>query len=160
MKVYTVQHNNFLNIRDLDGFIAPEYHESEAFFKKNKNDFYYNENCTQALLWMKNEYAKFTKRSQVEDFYLIWVWPTIQSIDWRYIPKDYSVYEFEVPAKEYKSAILWSNFIDWHLPLNGYEKEHWSNIFDINVKLNKKEAQGVTTRLNTHWLCRRIKKEK
>lgn len=140
MKIYTVQNKHFLNNEP----IKP---------KKSKNSIFTNTVTIKALNFMKRHYRK-----DCPD--LIWVWPQFKYIDFEYFDKDEVLFVFEVPKSEYKK-ILWSDYMEWHMPLNDYYGDEFSidNLFNVNpLKAKGKVIQGVTDHLKKEWLVKIIKK--
>lgn len=145
MKVYTVQHKDFLKTVDPRLFIINSRHSENSIF-----DY---ENTLLALNWMNMQYEK---RIEVLDRDLIWVWPRLSYINYP-IPDDYFIYEFEVPMIYFKNNILWSDFYDWHLVLNQIKDVNYEDIFNVNPKKSNTMIQGVTSKLNRNWFKKRFR---
>lgn len=137
MKIYTIQKINFLE---------------QPILKPSKSDksIFTNETTISALNLMKKTFSPDCPE-------LIWVWPDIKYIDPIDISEDECVYVFEVPKSEYKK-ILWSDFIEWHMPLNGFTNYKLDDLFQVNpLKPKGKVIQGVTDHLDKKWFLKRLK---
>lgn len=145
MKIYTVQHNTFLDTFDTEGFLINTRHPENSIFNY--------ENTLLALDWMNKQYEK---RIGTLDRDLIWVWPRLSYINYP-IPDDYFIYEFEVPMTYFKGTILWSDFYDWHLVLNQIKDVDYEDIFNVNPKKSRTMIQGVTIKLNRSWFKKRFR---
>ncbi|GCF94229.1 hypothetical protein NRIC_21200 [Enterococcus florum] len=145
MKIYTIQERGFLKNVDAEGFIIPRCIDPEL------SVFTDDEEALWALEWMKEQFKKRVQVSLDRDF--IWVWRDICHLN--HARNDgfpgferYAFFTFEVPAKYYKQTILWSNFINWHIPLNRFwkeyedEKERYEMIFDLPKKPKYGYVQG------------------
>ncbi|MGM0240140.1 DUF3841 domain-containing protein [Enterococcus sp. AZ103] len=157
MKAYTIQLRDFLKHTDKDGFIIPQRLERDLSI------FTDNPSALGALEWMKKQYVRRIQLPLDRDF--IWLWQDVYHLN--YARKDsftdfnrYSFFTFEVPARAFKENILWSDFIDWHAPLNhiwGEDREEineFERIFDLPKHPRQGTVQGVTTRLHKDWIKR------
>ena len=148
MKIYTVQHKDFIKNKDeFENIYLPE----------NKKRFLETEEfgLVKPYLWMNKRFEKY-KRTFEPNYCLqdnlIWVFT--EPFPYGKVDKDYQLYVFEYPKRMLSKDFLWTDYMNWHYYLN--DLEGWENV-DIILKnpykLTKYEvAQGVTDKINIKYL--------